>query len=285
MLKGRATMANTGEKYLISKAHRFYRVTASIVEKEINPGVTVTFSSDVDLTDMETIRSKFLKGERPSYTAFVVKAMAVALQEFPYANRRIIRKGIIPFWVTRLQQFTSCDIAVACEMNVEGIEVATFIDIIRNVEDLDLVEITEWLRKLSKSDETTNSQWKAFWNAIRSMPVWLSSLIIIQLPLRSPLFWSKWRGGAVLVSSPAKYGVDSLNGSWAHPLGVSFGKVKQKPVAHNGKLEIRSQFTFSLNFDRRVMAGAQSARFFNRIVTILENPSIELALFVPNSSR
>jgi hypothetical protein len=177
-----------------------------------------------------------------------------------------------------MQQFTTCDIAIACERSIEGIEVATFIDIIRNVEDLSLFQITEWLRNLSCSDETTNSQWNSYYNAICSLPTWLSTFIIC-LPIRFPRLWSKWRGGAALISSPAKYGVDSLAGSWMHPLGVTFGKVRPRPFVRDGQIVIASSFTFSMNFDRRVMAGAQSARFFQRIVTILENASKELSAY------
>jgi pyruvate/2-oxoglutarate dehydrogenase complex dihydrolipoamide acyltransferase (E2) component len=271
-------MNNAPDSYQLKKTHKFFRVNAAIVEKEIHPGVTVTFSSEVDLSDIENIRAQYDKDLRPSYTAFVAKALAVALQEFPYANRRILRHGWIPFLPSKMQQFKTCDIAVACERSMEGIEVATFIDILRNAEQMSLLQITEWLRNLSCSDESTNSQWNSYYKAICTLPTWLSTFIIC-LPIRSPRLWSKWRGGAALISSPAKYGVDSLAGSWMHPLGVTFGKVKQRPFVRDGQLILGKTFTFSLNFDRRVMAGAQSARFFQRIVTILENASKELSSY------
>ena len=37
-------------------------------------------------------------------------------------------------------------------------------------------------------------------------------------------------------------------------------------------------FTLILNFDRRVMAGAQAARFFKRMVDLLEHAETALAL-------
>ena len=36
-------------------------------------------------------------------------------------------------------------------------------------------------------------------------------------------------------------------------------------------------FTFTLNWDRRIMAGAQAVRFFRRIIEILEEARTELA--------
>jgi pyruvate/2-oxoglutarate dehydrogenase complex dihydrolipoamide acyltransferase (E2) component len=83
--------------------------------------------------------------------------------------------------------------------------------------------------------------------------------------------WERYRGGAVLVSSPAKYGVDAVNASWAWPIGVSFGFVEQRPVVRNGQIAARPCFTFLMNFDRRVMAGAAAARFFRHICCLLES--------------
>ena len=74
------------------------------------------------------------------------------------------------------------------------------------------------------------------------------------------------------MSSPAKYGVDALVTSWSWPIGVSFGYVKERPVVRDGKVVAGPTFNLILNFDRRIMAGAQSARFFARIKEYLENP-------------
>ena len=73
---------------------------------------------------------------------------------------------------------------------------------------------------------------------------------------------------------PAKYGVDVIAGSWPHPLGVSFGLVKPRPVAHQGMVVVRPTFSLSLNFDRAVMAGSQAAQFFRRIVEVLEHAEL-----------
>jgi len=38
----------------------------------------------------------------------------------------------------------------------------------------------------------------------------------------------------------------------------------------------RPTFNLSLNYDRSVMTGAQAARFFNRIIEILERAEVEM---------
>ena len=81
----------------------------------------------------------------------------------------------------------------------------------------------------------------------------------------------------MLVSSPAKYGVDVVVGTWSHPLGVSFGLVKPRPVVRGTEIVACLTFALTLNFDRRVMAGAQAARFFKRMVDLLEHAETEMA--------
>lgn len=74
------------------------------------------------------------------------------------------------------------------------------------------------------------------------------------------------------MSSPAKYGVDALVTSWSWPIGVSFGYVKERPVVKDRKVVVCPTFNLILNFDRRIMAGAQAGRFFARFKEYLENP-------------
>lgn len=259
------------DAYTTRPAGGFFDLTRSIVESEIKSGNTVSLINEIDATQIEALRRR-MRTDRPSYTAFVVKALAVAKREFPYANRRIYRSPFNLFGGSRLQEFCDCDVAVACERDEDGIEVATFIDVLRNADRLPLVEINAWLRRLAGSSEADNAQWRDFKRIGTRWPRWLAKWAV-RLPVLFPSLWHRYRGGASLVSSPAKYGVDIMNGSWTATLGVSFGFVKPRAVAVNGRVEARPTFWFLLNFDRRVMAGAQAARFFKRIVTLLEDPA------------
>lgn len=256
--------------HLTADQGAFFEVNRSLVENEIRSGRTVSFVGEVDLTSVERIRSESFP-VKPSYTAFVVHALAACLKEFPYANRRVLRRSWMSFWKSRLQIFSAVDVAVACERNLEGSESIAFFDVLRNADLRSLEEITLWLHALSKADEKNNAQWRGFKNVIERLPLFLSKWILA-LPLFFPSLWEKWRGGAALVSSPAKYGVDMVLGSWTSPLGVSFGLVKERAIVQNGEVVARPTFFLSLNFDRRIMAGAQAARFFKRMVELLEIP-------------
>lgn len=267
----------------VTKAHPFFDAAYSIVRTEIKPGRTVTFIGEVDLTEIEAIRSRS-GAQRPSYTAMVIKALALAMREFPYANRRVYRRWWLPFSAVRMQSFMTCDVAVACERNLTGAEAASFADILRDADRLGIAEITAWLRTLSGCDASNNRQWSTFLSIIERFPRPLAA-ILIRLPVYFPWLWAKYRGGAAWVSSPAKYGVDGVVGTWPSPLGVSFGLVKQRPVVRDGKVVACPTFLLTLNWDRRVMAGAQAARFFRRIVEILEQAQTEMAPYLPISAQ
>lgn len=270
--------ASEGRDFTIEPRNRFFETMRSMAKYEIHPGMTVSLISEVDLTEIEQIRAT--ARDRPSYTAFVIKAVSLALREFPYANRRVCRRVWLPFSAPRLQTFHRCDIAVAVERDLPGTASAMFADVIRDADKLSLMEITTWLRALATCDVNTNKQWRDFsWVATR-LPRWLTALLL-RLPYFSPRLWVKWRGGAVLVSSPAKYGVDCVVSSWTAPLGVSFGLVKKRPVVRGNEVVPCTTFNLLLNFDRSIMVGAQAARFFHCIVQKLQHPLTEMTPFLP----
>lgn len=72
--------------------------------------------------------------------------------------------------------------------------------------------------------------------------------------------------------------IGSVGGIFATPI-ISYGqtgnlgvfRIKEKPVAINGKVEIRPILTLALSFDHRVVDGAQAARFMNDLIAALEN--------------
>jgi pyruvate/2-oxoglutarate dehydrogenase complex dihydrolipoamide acyltransferase (E2) component len=269
--------------YEIEPKNKYFEATRAIVEYEIRPGNTVSFTYETDLTQIERIRASAAGGRKPSYTSFIVKAVALALKDFPYANRRVSRRLWFPWLTPRLQKFHRQDVAVAVERDFPGAESTAFMDIVRDADEKSLVTITEALAALATCDVTTNKQWREFSGVITKTPSWLATFLI-RLPCFVPSLWVKWRGGPVLISSPAKYGVDVVVGTWSHPLGVSFGLVKPRPVVRSGQVVACTTFVLTMNFDRRVMAGAQAARFFRRIVERLERAETEMAPYIDIAS-
>lgn len=257
--------------YRMLPAHPFFDLMRMLVKHEIRMGDTVCFVSEVDLTGIEAARAAVQRagGRKPGYTAFVLQALSRALREYPYANRRIHQPWGWPLRALRIQQFEGADIAVAVERNVPGAEVAAFIDILRDAETKNLAEIQAWLDHLARSDTSNNRQWREFTTLVERAPRWLAGLLA-HLPARFPSYWNRYRGGAALLSSPTKYGVDLVVGAWTAPLGISYGLAKDRAVVRDGRVVPCRTFQLILNFDRRIMAGAQAARFFKRIVDLLE---------------
>jgi pyruvate/2-oxoglutarate dehydrogenase complex dihydrolipoamide acyltransferase (E2) component len=269
--------------FQIEPKNKYFEAIRAMAEYEIRPGNTVSLLTEVDLSEVERLRSRAPSGQRPSYTAFVVKAVALALRDFPYANRRVCRPPWLLWAGTRLQKFPRIDIAVAVERDFPGAESMVFIDIVRDADHLSLQAITDVLSALATADVTTNKQWREFSTIIRRTPSWLATLLI-RLPVLIPSLWVKYRGGAVLISSPAKYGVDVVVGTWTHAHGVSFGLVKPRPVVRGSEIVACTTFALTLNFDRRVMAGAPAARFFKRMIDVLEQAETEMApYFIPTA--
>lgn len=275
-------MERENKRYRITKANRVYRAVRAIVEYEVKPGNGVSFFNQVDLSAVEAIRKRLKAAglTAPSYTAFVIKAVAISLKSFPHANARLIDHSFSLFGRNRIQQFEHCDIAVQAEMQMPDTEVATFADILRDADQASFEDIQHWLRALGNAEQSGNPQWRQFRDLMSRWPSFLSRWLI-RLPLFSPALWARYRGGAVLVNSPARYGVDMLAATWTWPITVSFGLVKARPMVVEGKVVARPSFTLIMNFDRRVMAGAQAARFFKHLSDVLEQADATMGEFLP----
>src|SRR5262249_5463 len=177
----------------------------------------------------------------------------------------------------RVQKFQQIDAAVLIERELPEAPMVAFVDMIRNADQASLADLTDQLHELAVCDTTTHDPWRPVSWIIRNPPSWLARSSI-RIPVRRADLWVRYRGGAFVVSSPAKYGVDDIAAMWPWPLGVSFGLAKERAVVRGGQVVPRTTFKLTLNFDRRLIAGAQAARFFKRITDILEHAGTELAV-------
>jgi hypothetical protein len=75
------------EKSSIEPVRQFNRLNQSLVESEIDFGRTAHFTAGIDLTEIERVRDACGASSRPTYTAFVAKAVAIALGEWPSPSR------------------------------------------------------------------------------------------------------------------------------------------------------------------------------------------------------
>ncbi len=82
------------------------------------------------------------------------------------------------------------------------------------------------------------------------------------------------RGGVFTITN-----VGSIGGIFSTPVInypesaiLATGKIYEKPVVINGKVEIRKVMPLSLVFDHRVVDGAYAARFMNEVIMRLQDP-------------
>jgi len=57
---------------------------------------------------------------------------------------------------------------------------------------------------------------------------------------------------------------------------LGLGKIMDKPLVADGKIEIRKVLPLSLSFDHRVVDGAEAVRFMNTVIDLLEDPGLIL---------
>ena len=258
-------------RHTVLPYNKFVDANRTVVECEIDPSNTVSFFNEIDLTEIENIRRNTLGEKRIPYTAFIAKALAMSLKKFPNANRKIEKRFLSFIFGKRIIKFNHADIAVAVEKEVGEDAPFAWADILRDVDKQKLNEITNFLFNLRDSNEENNVQLKRYMSFIKYVPrvLWRLFIIIIK---HSPSIWTRDRGACALISSPAKYGVDVLATTWSWPLGVSYGLVKDRPLVKDGEIKICKTTTLIINFDRRVMSGAQAAQFFSYFSELLRNP-------------
>lgn len=250
----------------------------SVLNRENQGDYKVVMSNEVDMSSVERLRARYQAAgrARPSYTALVARAVALALQQHPHANRIPIR-GLFRH---RLYQASGANISVAVETPLPDGRQTAYVETLRGVEGLDLDAITHALTAIHAAP-LARRRWEQLSGLLRWLPGRIAGLVA-SLPRWSINLWDRYRGDAVLISSPAKYGVDAVIASWPWPIGVSFGHVRPRVIAVDGRPEVRRSMHLVVSLDRRVIAGAPAARFVRCITDLLINA--EKNLDVPRSS-
>ncbi|MGA2199765.1 MAG: 2-oxo acid dehydrogenase subunit E2, partial [Nitrososphaerales archaeon] len=71
----------------------------------------------------------------------------------------------------------------------------------------------------------------------------------------------------------------SIGGLFATPIVnypevaiLGLHRISKRPVARDGRIEVRDMMYLSLSFDHRVIDGAYGAKFMNKIIDIIQDP-------------
>jgi pyruvate dehydrogenase E2 component (dihydrolipoamide acetyltransferase) len=194
----------------------------------------VTQHDQADITDLEAFRKQQDgRGPKLTITAFALKAVAIALQQFPQFNASIDTKAAQLIW----KRYYHVGIAVDTERGL-------VVPVLRDVDKKSVLELAE---ELNAAAERTRQR-KIQAEELRGGTFTITNLGGIG-----------GTGFTPIVNYPE-----------VAILGLSRSRLQ--PVVHEGHIVPRLILPLSLSYDHRVIDGADAARFTRRLAEMLEKP-------------
>jgi pyruvate dehydrogenase E2 component (dihydrolipoamide acetyltransferase) len=168
---------------------------------------------------------------------FVIKAVVAALEEHPYVNASVDdENGEII-----LKKYYNIGIAVDTK---DGL----MVPVVKNAKGKNIFQLAAELTELSEK--------------ARNRTIDLADL----------------KGGTFTITNFGAmggiYGFPVIHHPEVAILGM--GKIMEKPIVVDGKIEVRKILPLSLSFDHRVVDGAEAVRFMNTVIELLEDPGLIL---------
>lgn len=217
-------------------------ISKRLVEAKNTTAMLTTFN-EVDLSKVMEIRSKFKVKFKETHNvglgfmSFFSKACAIALSEWPAVNAYIdTEKGLITY-----HDYADISIAVSTPKGLT-------VPVIRNVESLSLAEIEKAVIEVAT---------KARNNKLGPADL---------------------QGGTFTITNGGVFGsmlsTPIINLPQSAILGMH--NIIERPIAVNGKVEIRPMMYIALSYDHRIIDGRESVSFLVRVKELLENPELLL---------
>jgi len=202
----------------------------------------VTTMDEADVTELWKIREKEKKAAEKkeiklTILPFLIKAVIAGLKEHPYLNATLDDENEEII----LKKYYNIGVATDTP---EGL----MVPVVKNANDKPILQLAEELTQLAEK--------------ARNRTIDLADL----------------KGGTFTITNygalGGMYGTPIINHPEVAILGT--GKIKDQPVAMDGKIEIRKILFLALSFDHRVVDGAEAARFLNTVIARLEDPDLIL---------
>ncbi len=198
-----------------------------------------TYVEEVDMTEVSRLRSTNKaeaekRGMKLTYLPFIMKALVPALKEFPYLNSSL--------------DDAAGEIILKGDYNI-GVATDTpaglIVPVVKNVDRKNLWEIAADIQSLSERARISKST------------------------------MDDLKGGTFTVTNAGSIGGVFATPVINHPevaiLGVN--AVRKRPVVVDDQIVIRDMMFLSISVDHRVVDGADAARFMNRLVYFLSDPT------------
>ncbi|HWO78325.1 MAG TPA: dihydrolipoamide acetyltransferase family protein [Bacillus sp. (in: firmicutes)] len=202
----------------------------------------VTHFEELEITELMKMKKQLKEaGKTVSLGAFFVKAVQLALQDYPVFNAYLDEaEGVI-----RLKKEYNIGLATDTE---EGL----IVPVIHRVEKKSILTIHQEMKEYTK---------KALENKLSAKDLQGSTFTISNV---GPL-------GSIGATPIINYPETAL---------LAFHKTKERPIVKNGEIVIGNVMNVSMSFDHRVADGATAVAFTNRLAEFLENPSLLLVELV-----
>ncbi|KAF3923258.1 hypothetical protein ABW21_db0201178 [Orbilia brochopaga] len=232
-------IGNRGEQRV--KMTRMRLRTAEKLKQSQNTAAALTTFNEVDMSALMDMRAKYKEdilartGIKLGFMGFFTKAAILAMKHVPVVNASIEGPGTGDTIVYR--DYVDVSIAVATEKGLVT-------PVIRNAEDLDLIGIEKAISELGKK--------------ARDGKITLEDLA----------------GGTFTISNGGVFGslmgTPIINTPQSAVLGLH--ATKDRPVAINGKVEIRPMMYLALTYDHRILDGREAVTFLVKLKEYIEDP-------------
>jgi len=218
------------------------RAIAKAMVKSKYTAPHVTTIDEADVTELWKIREKEKKaaekkGVKLTILPFIVKAVIAGLIEHPYLNATLDDENEEII----LKKYFNIGFATDTP---EGL----MVPVVKNARDKSILQIGQELTQLAEK--------------ARNRTIDLADL----------------KGGTFTLTNYGAlggiYGTPIINHPEVAILGI--GKIREMPVAREGKVVLRKILPLALSFDHRVVDGGEAARFLNTVIARLEDPDLIL---------
>ncbi|MCJ1432629.1 2-oxoglutarate dehydrogenase complex E2 component [Xylographa pallens] len=234
-----ATFGNRGERRV--KMNRMRLRIAERLKQSQNTAASLTTFNEVDMSSLMELRKLYkddiLKktGVKLGFMSAFSRACILAMKDIPAVNASIEGSGGGDTIVYR--DYVDISVAVATEKGLVT-------PVVRNIESLDLVGIESAIAELGKKARD------------------------------GKLTIEDMAGGTFTISNGGVFGslmgTPIINLPQTAVLGLH--AIKDKPVAINGKVEIRPMMYLALTYDHRLLDGREAVMFLVKVKEYIEDP-------------
>ncbi len=224
------------------------KAIADHMQQSLAVSAQVSNMGEVDMTELIRLRKALLKqeeslGVRVTYTDIMVYLMSRALRYEPSLNASVIGEEI--------KVWKDVNVSVAVAVQGSGGELNLMVPVIRNADQMSLVEISKCARDL------------------------------ILRGREGKLTTADMEGGTVTLTNVGGFLNGPLTGTpilnQPQSLIVGIGAILDQPRVINGEIMVRPIMDFSMTYDHRAVEGVPVARFYSKVRELAENPGLLIA--------